>query len=363
MSKSAPSSVSTPAALGFAMPAEWDRHEATWIGWPHNRSDWPGKFPPIPWVFAEMVRHLTAGETVRILVNDRPHENRARAVLLKAGVTMSKVVFHRWPTDRGWTRDFGPVAVKHARSGEVAFVDFHFNAWAKYRNWRKDTLIARKAAASLGKRLFDARRPDDGGAFVVEGGAIDVNGRGTLLTTEECLLDERTQVRNAGLGRAGSEAALKIALGVTNVLWLGKGIAGDDTHGHVDDLCRFVDEKTVVLAQADESDTANHAALHDNRERLKDMRLESGGKIEVVELPMPRPLLFNGQRLPASYANFLIANAVVIVPTFNDPADRVALDILADLFPGRTVVGIHAVDLVLGQGTLHCLTQQQPAGR
>jgi agmatine deiminase len=344
------------------MPAEWERHEATWIGWPHNPKDWPGKFSPIPWVFGEIVRKLSPGEIVRIIVEDAAHEGKARRVLARAGVDPARVEFFRFPTDRGWTRDMGPVFVsKGGRKPEAAVVEFGFNAWAKYDNWRKDAKTHARGAKALGLPLLPARRPDGGKPFVLEGGAIDVNGRGTLLTTEECLLDPRTQVRNPGLSREGTERALRDHLGVRNVVWLGKGIEGDDTHGHVDDLCRFVNPTTVVLCEERNPSDGNHAALAENRERLSGARLEDGGRIEVVPLPMPAPLFFEGVRLPASYANFYIGNAAVIVPTFNDPNDRVALGILGELFADRPVVGIHAVDLVWGFGTLHCLTQQQPA--
>ena len=347
------STCTTPAALGFAMPAEWERHEATWLGWPHNKNDWPGKFAPIPWVFGEMAKALSTGEKVRILVNDAAHEASARRVLIKCGATMENVEFFRFPTNRGWTRDLGPIFVKKGK--ENAIVDFKFNAWAKYPDWKKDNGIAAKVAKKLNKRIFDAQH------FVLEGGAIDVNGRGTLLTTEECLLDTETQVRNPGMGRAETEAQLRALLGVKNILWLEKGIAGDDTHGHVDDLCRFVNPTTVVLCREGNESDPNHALLEENRQRLLDMRLEDGSKVQVAELPMPAPVIFDGQRLPASYANFYIGNAAVIVPTFNDPKDRIALGILSELIPDRPVIGIHAVDLVWGLGTLHCLTQQQPA--
>ena len=265
------------------------------------------------------------------------------------------------PTNRGWTRDSGPLFVRRAtgRRTETAIVHFHFNAWAKYRDWQKDRRVPETAARHLGQRLFDARagaRP-----FILEGGGIDVNGRGTLITTEECYLDATTQVRNPGLSRAGFEAALGEHLGVSNVFWLGGGVVGDDTHGHVDDICRFVNATTVVLIKEENRRDINYRPLAENWERTRDFRLEDGSRPEVVALPMPAPLFFDGGRLPASYANFYIANAAVIVPTFNDPNDRVALGILGELFRDRPVVGIHAVDLVLGFGALHCLTQQQPA--
>jgi agmatine deiminase len=351
----------TPAALGFRMPAEWERHEATWLGWPQNRSDWPGKFPAIPWVYAEMVRKIAPGEIVRILVNSKAAEARACRLLQRAGVDPGAVEFFRFPTNRGWTRDFGPIFVRREGEGhgKVAIVRFRFNGWARYPDWKKDDAVAERAARALHVPLY--RATVEGRPLVLEGGGIEVNGRGTALATEECLLDQRTQVRNPGLSRAELEAALGAYLGATNVLWLGRGIAGDDTHGHVDDLCRFVSPRAAVLCREENPRDENYRVLEENRERLEGMRLEDGSKIEMIPLPMPAPLTHEGQRLPASYANFYVANAAVLVPTFNDPSDRRALGVLAECFPDRPVVGIHAVDLVWGLGTLHCMTQQQPA--
>jgi len=351
----------TPEDLGFSMPAEWEPHEATWLGWPHHPTDWPGKLDTIRWVYGEIVRKLAPGEEVRILVDSGAEERLARRRLGMAGADLRRVRFAPHPTNRGWTRDSGPVFVRRrsGRRSETAIVHFHFNAWAKYRDWGKDRRVPETAARLLGKRLFHARagRRD----FVLEGGGIDVNGRGTLLTTEECYLSPRTQVRNPGLGRKGFEAAVRAWLGATHVFWLGRGVAGDDTHGHVDDICRFVNPTTVVLVKETRRNERNYRPLAENWERIRDLRLEDGRKPEVVALPMPAPLFHAGVRLPASYANFYVANAAVLVPTFNDPNDRLALGILGEVFPGRTIVGIHAVDLVLGYGTLHCLTQQQPA--
>jgi agmatine deiminase len=344
----------------YRMPAEWESHKATWIAWPHNITDWPGKFAPIPWVYAEIVRHIVPGEIVRIIVNSRTYQTNACRVLKRIGVDLSRVEFFRFPTDRGWTRDFGPIFIKRdPPRPDVAVARFGFTGWSRYPNWRKDCQVPERAAKALGLRMFDA--VVKGRRFVLEGGSVDVNGRGTLITTEECLLDPETQVRNPGFTREEITAVLKQYLGVTNVLWLGKGIAGDDTHGHVDDLCRFVTPFTVVLCSENNPHDANYAPLQGNWERAKDMRLEHGGKLEVVPLPMPSPLYFHGRRLPVSYANFYISNAAVMVPTFNDPHDCIALGTLRDLFPDRPVVGIHAVDLAWGLGTLHCMSQQQPA--
>lgn len=349
--------VKSPAALGYRMPAEWERHAATWLGWPHNPTDWPGKLDTIRWVYGEMVRKISPGETVRMLVNSRAEEKLARRYLAQAGADTRRVDFVVHPTNRGWTRDTGPVFVRRKRG--KAIVHFHFNAWAKYPDWQKDRRVPEAAARHLNQPLFHAQAA--GKPFVLEGGGIDVNGRGTLLTTEECYLDPKTQVRNPGLSRDGFETALRDALGVTNIFWLGGGVVGDDTHGHVDDICRFVNPTTVVLIREDNRKDINYRPLAENWDRIQDFRLEDGSRPDVVALPMPGPLFFDGERLPASYANFYIANSCVIVPTFNDPHDRVALGILGELFRDRPVVGIHCVDLVLGFGTLHCLTQQEPA--
>jgi agmatine deiminase len=347
---------STPAQLGFSMPAEWEPHAATWLGWPHNAGDWPGKFETIPWVYGEMVRKISAGENICLTVRHKKDENFACRVFKHVGVDLRKIQFVTHPTDRGWTRDTGPIFVK--RKSETAIVHFHFNGWAKYDNWRKDTKVPETAAHLLRKKLFHAEC--DSKPFVIEGGGIELNGRGTLISTEECYLHPKIQVRNPGLGKKEIETTLKNYLGVKNIFWLAKGPKGDDTHGHIDDICRFVNAKTLVLVREKESRDENYKPLAENWERIKDLRLEDGGKPEVVELPMPSPLYFDGVRLPASYANFYICNAAVIVPTFNDPNDRVALGILGGLFRDRPVVGIHAVDLVWGFGSLHCLTQQQP---
>jgi agmatine deiminase len=346
-----------PTESRYRLPAEWEPHEATWIAWPHRRDDWPGKFATIPWVYAEIVRHLHCSERVRILVNDGRAEKRARRVLLRAGVDLEQIDFFPFPTDRVWTRDYGPMFVRDG-DGRLTILDWRFNAWAKYPNWQRDDRVPLQVGETLGVSRIE---PKVGGRGVVlEGGSIDLNGQGLLLTTEECLLSP-IQQRNPGLTRADLEKLFGEYLGVRKVLWLDRGIAGDDTHGHVDDLARFVSPDTIVTVVEDDPADANYEPLQENRRRLESMTDLDGHPIKIKYLPMPSAVHFSGQRLPASYANFYIANDRVLVPTFNDPNDRKALDILADLFPGRKVVGIHAVDLVWGLGTLHCLTQQQPS--
>lgn len=336
----------------FRMPAEWEPHAGTWLAWPHRRSDWPGKFSPVKWVYGEIVRTLARFEPVNVVCRDEAQQLEAKKVLHRVGANADNVRTHLIPNDRGWLRDNGPIFVKDAAGRKVA-LDWAFTAWAKYPDWAVDDRIA---AAVAGIQGVPAVRPAVKGVRpVLEGGAIDVSGDGLLLTTEECLLST-VQHRNPTFARADYEAMFRDYLGVTQTVWLGQGIAGDDTHGHVDDIARFVAPRTVVTAVERNEADANHRPLRDNLERLKAVP-----GLTVVELPMPAPLAFAGQRLPASYANFYIANGVVIVPTFNDPADRVALGVLSDLFPGREVVGIHCVDLVWGLGTLHCMTQQEPA--
>jgi agmatine deiminase len=351
----------TPHELGFRMPAEWERHEATWLSWPHELTDWPGKFAPIPWVYAEIVRHLSRVERVRVLVNDRDAESRARSILKKNHVELDAIDFFCVPTDRGWIRDFGPIFVHRTAGntgGEVAATHWLFNAWAKYDNFKRDSVAFSIANRKLKHRTW---QPFHGPARVVlEGGSIDVNGRGTMLTTEECLLSD-VQARNPAMSREQIEDTFREYLGVTNVLWLKNGIAGDDTHGHVDDLARFVNPTTVVTVIEEDNVDINYAPLQENLTLLKGMRDQDGQRLRIEALPMPAPVCFDGQRLPASYANFYVANKIVLVPLFNDPNDRVALDVLSKLFPDREVIGIGCRDLVLGLGTIHCMTQQEPA--
>jgi len=339
------------------MPAEWAPHAATWLAWPHEASDWPGKLAAIPWVYTEIIRHLHRAEPVHLLVKDRAKESTARRALIKAGVDLGRVAFHLWRTDRVWLRDSGPTFVLDA-NGEKSLLDWQFNAWAKYPNWHDDDRIPSRIADLTGHPI---RQPTCiGRRVVLEGGSIEVNGAGLLMTTEECLLSD-VQCRNPGMTRADYEQVFADYLGVKKVMWLNRGIAGDDTHGHIDDLARFVAPRRVVTVVEANPAEENYAPLQENLERLRGMTDVDGSKLEVIPLPMPEPVVFGGQRLPASYANFYIANEMVLVPTFNDVKDRTALGILADLFPDRMVIGIHAVDLVYGLGTLHCMTQQEPA--
>lgn len=337
-------------------PAEFEPHAATWIAWPHHEPDWPGKLEPIPWVYAEIVRVLHAHERVEILCHDETVKESAERHLASHRVS-GNYRLHVVPNDRVWLRDSGPTAVI-GDDNEVTLVNWRFNAWAKYDNFERDARVAEAVARITGLHRIEPKRPDDGSRVVLEGGAIDTDGEGTLLVTEECLLSP-IQERNPGLTREGYERVFRDALGIRQTIWLGEGCVGDDTHGHVDDIARFTAPGVIVLAyEEDPADDENHRRSVDNVERLE---LASGrGAIRIVKLPYPRPVFMNGERLPASYANFYVANGVVIVPTFNDPNDRIALNILAERFPDRRVVGIHAVDLVWGLGTLHCLTQQQP---
>jgi agmatine deiminase len=332
--------------MTYRMPAEWAPHEATWIAWPHNEEDWPGRFEPIRWVYGEIVRRLSQVEKVRILVQNWDIEDEARTVLTKCGATLEAVEFFMQPTDRVWARDFGPSFV-HDEAGSVVAVKWRFNGWAKYDNHLRDDASGHAMAEFAGVEKI---APD----FVLEGGSIDVNGAGSLLTTEECLLSP-IQERNPGVDRAGVEAMLSGHLGLDRVIWLRNGIVGDDTHGHIDDLARFTSVDSAVIVTEDNPLDPNYAPLRENLALLK----ETG--LHVRTLPMPEPLWFDGVRLPASYANFYVANGLVLIPTFNDPKDRVALNTLAECFPDRQVVGINCVELVWGLGTLHCMTQQQPA--
>lgn len=363
----------------YRMPAEWEPHTATWLAWPHYKLDWPGKFEPIPWVYAEIIRYLSRNERVELIVNDAAAEKQARKTLKRAHALNDNVQFHRWPTDRVWTRDSGcafvasygesqnqnphPVFTKNVaqrmeRPPKLSAIKWCFNAWAKYPNWKRDEKIGSMMAQFA--RAGEIRPEFNGNRVVLEGGSIDVNGSGTLITTEECLLS-RQQQRNAGMKKRDYEKVFAEYLGARNVIWLDSGIVGDDTHGHVDDITRFVSPDTVVTCVDADPKSENYEALRENIRRLRDATAEDGKQLAIIDLPMPTAIYFEGRRLPASYANFYIANGVVLVPVFNDPNDRVALDIFADIFPDREIVGIYCGDLIWGFGAIHCMTQQQPA--
>lgn len=359
----------TSLIRAYRMPAEWEPHAATWLAWPHYRNDWPGKFEPIPWVYAEIIRNLARHERVELIVKNAAAEKHAKKILDRANALAKNIRFHRWPTDRVWTRDSGCTLVTaHAEAAapgrpasnppSLQAIKWRFNAWAKYSNWKFDeklgSRMAKAAHAHEIRPLFGKER------VVLEGGSIDSNGQGTLLTTEECLLSPEQQ-RNKGMGREDYEKIFHDYLGIRTTIWLGRGIVGDDTHGHVDDLSRFVDPTTVVTMVDQNPKDPNYQPLRENLSRLRRAADQDGKPLRVVELPMPAPVVFEGRRLPASYANFYIANGLVLVPVFNDPNDRVALNILCDLFPDRDVVGIYSGDLIWGFGAMHCMTQQQPA--
>lgn len=340
------------------MPAEWAPHTATWIAWPHHEPDWPGKLEPIPWVYAEIVRALHRHERVEILCHNESVRDDARAKLEAHGCNPAGYRLHVAPNDRVWLRDSGPTGI-HDANGHVILANWRFNAWAKYDNYANDEEVGAVVESITGLARIEPQRPDGGGRAVIEGGAIEVNGAGLMLVTEECLLS-KVQERNPGLTREGYETLFRQYLGIEHTIWLGEGCVGDDTHGHIDDIARFIDEETVVLAYEEDPADDNHERSVDNARRLDRF---DGGRLRVLRLPYPRAVIMDGQRLPASYANFYVANGCVLVPTFNDRNDRVALNILGECFPDRDVVGIHAVDLVWGLGTLHCLTQQEPAPR
>jgi agmatine deiminase len=361
----------SPSGLGYRMPAEWEPQRATWLAWPHNRSDWPGKFAPIPYVYAEIVRHLARFTRVELIVKDARAEAEARKILTHANVLQKNALsvlneaigFHQWPTNRGWLRDSGPIFVKD-KAGRVAITDWKFNAWAKYKNWKLDNAIPEKIAEVRGCKSFAATVGADGNLrqMVLEGGSIDVNGQGLLLTTEECLLSP-VQQRNVGMSREKIEAALGSMLGVEKVMWLERGIVGDDTHGHVDDIARFVGPRTVLAATESDVADENYLILKENFKRLRKMTDVAGKALEVIPLPMPAAVMFKGQRLPASYANFYIANRTVLVPTFDDANDLKALNIIQQALPRHQIVPIYCGDLIWGLGAIHCMTQQEPAAK
>jgi agmatine deiminase len=414
---------SLPASLGYRMPAEWEPHTATWLAWPHYHGDWPGKFEPIPWVYAEIIRSLAKHERVELIVNNSSATRQACRLLERANAFSTNIRFHRWPTNRIWLRDSGCIFVTSEKAPTLAAKDaarmghpslslrdhrggheregheftravdslqkkkalaaegslavkFRFNAWAKYSNWHFDdkigSLMANVAIPTLRKprsvgqphrgtgHPYEIQPLSGGKRIVLEGGSIDVNGSGTILTTEECLLS-KVQQRNPHMTRVHYEKAFADYLGAPHTIWLGRGIVGDDTHGHVDDLTRFVDRNTVVTVVEPNTKDANHAPLRANLRRLQTARDQDGKQLTIVEMPMPQPVVFDKRRLPASYANFYIANGIVLAPVFNRPNDRIALDTLAQLFPNREIVPIYSGDFIWGLGAMHCMTQQQPA--
>jgi agmatine deiminase len=376
-------------AGAWRMPAEWAPHESTWLAWPHFRGDWPGKFDPIPWVYAEIIRNLTRYERVDLIVTNVEAEKRVWKTLKLANALNKNLRFHRWPTNRVWTRDSGCTFVTRggtdespgqggASSGPLVIgeadvtdsphqnldglhaIKWRFNAWAKYPNYRHDEKIGSLMARA--GRAHEIRAQHRDTRVVLEGGSIDVNGEGVLITTEECLLS-KIQQRNPGFGREDYESIFSSYLGIRKVIWLGQGIEGDDTHGHVDDITRFVAPNTIITMVEQNPRDKNHTPLRENLRRLKSATDHDGKSFQIVELPMPAPVVFEGRRLPASYGNFYIANGAVLVPVFNDPNDRIALNTLAELFPDREVVPIYSGDLIWGFGALHCMTQQQPRVR
>jgi len=344
------------------MPAEWQPHRATWIAWPHHEPDWPGKLGPIPWVYAEIARVIADHEPLEVLCHTEEVRESATVALEAHGVRRDRCRLHLVPTDRVWLRDSAPSGVVEA-DGRVTLVNWAFNAWAKYPNWQRDAEIGKAIGCITALPVVQPHRADTGERIVLEGGGIEVNGQGLILVTEEWLLSD-VQVRNPGLGRADYEKIFAEWLGAERTIWLGEGCVGDDTHGHIDDIARFVSADTIVLAVEEDPADENHVRSMDNVRRLEAAsNSPTIGPLRIVRLPFPRPVVMNGERLPASYANFYITNGAVLVPTFNDRKDRVALNILAELMPRHHVIGIHAVDLVWGLGTLHCLTQQEPQSR
>ena len=342
----------SPRELGYRMPAEWEPHRATWLAWPHNRGAWADQLGPIQEIWVQMVRALSPHEMVCLLIDDAHAIEEARVRLTRAAANLDNVSFIKIPTVDVWLRDYGPTfVVKREGDRRLAFNDWIFNGWGgKYESYRADDSVAKALAPLLGARVFEH-------PVVLEGGAIEVNGQGACLTTEQCLLNPN---RNPYLSRAEIEEFLKDSLAVDQVVWLGEGIAGDDTDGHIDDIARFVDPTTVVYALERDSHDPNYRPLQENYERLQGAKDQNGEKFTIVPLPMPGPVAYEGARLPASYANFYIANGVVLAPVYDHPNDRAALGILGELFPDRVVIGIPCASLVTGRGAIHCVTQQEP---
>lgn len=341
----------TPKAKGFRFPAEWHPHRATWLSWPHNIHSWPGKIETIYKPYCEFIKAVAEGELVCINVASTAMELEARKYLLEVGTDLSKIEFYLHPTNDAWCRDHGPAFVMNGR--EKAIINWGYNAWGeKYPPYDLDNKIPGLIAEKLGLEVYTP-------GIVMEGGSVDFNNQGVLLTTTACLLNEN---RNPHLSQSEIETYLRDYYGVNDIWWIGDGIAGDDTDGHVDDITRFVNDHTVVTVIEPNEADENHQPLQENLEQLKTFQLPDGKPLNVVELPMPRPVIYEGQRLPASYANFYIANKYVVVPTYRDPKkDPLALEILQELFSDRQVIGIDSTDIVWGLGSFHCLSQQEPA--
>tara|TARA_R100001369_G_scaffold21491_1_gene39059 strand:+ start:15185 stop:16213 length:1029 start_codon:yes stop_codon:yes gene_type:complete len=338
-------------------PAEWEKQQGILLCFPHNGKDWPGKYGAIQWAFVEFIKKVATFEQVFLIVDSTHHREKVIEMLEMATVNLKKVTFIIQKTNRSWMRDSGPIIVKNGKNREA--LNFNFNGWAKYSNYKLDRKVPKAISEILEVPLTQVVYK--GKPVVLEGGALEVNGKGTLITSEECLLHPKVQVRNANFTKTDYEAIFKEYLGITNTIWVGDGIIGDDTHGHIDDLCRFADSETIVTVVESDPKHKNYKALQDNLKRLQKATLENGKAPKIVTLPMPKDIVFEDLVLPASYANFLILNNCVLVPTFNDPADRIALNTLASCFPDREVIGISAIDLIWGFGTLHCLSQQIPA--
>ncbi len=339
------------------IPAEWEKHEFTLLSFPHDGKDWPGKYPAIKWVYIEIIKKIGPYEPVLLLVRSEKLKDNVAAMLQQAHVDRRKVSFIIKDTNRSWMRDSGPVIIKENEKRRVA-LNFSFNGWAKYPNYKKDRSVPAAVASHLKIPILPVIYNKK--QVVIEGGAIDSNGCGTLLTTEECLLDKKKQVRNPGFNKKDYENIFREYMGISTIIWLGEGIEGDDTHGHVDDICRFVNRNTVIAARETNSRDKNYNKLEENIERLQSGRLENGEKLNIIPVPMPGRIDFEDLRLPASYVNFLILNGAVLVPVFNDTNDYKAIGIIKDLFPDYDVIGINAIDLVWGLGTLHCLSHEIP---
>jgi agmatine deiminase len=341
----------TPHQLGYYFPAEFAPHEATWLSWPHKEASWPGKIETIYPVYAEFIKCVAEGEKVRINVRDEAMKAQALGFIDKAGADLTQIEFFFHPTNDAWCRDHGPAFLLHKTDPKKAIVDWDYNAWGgKYPPHDLDDVIPTRIAEHFKLPVFHP-------GIVMEGGSVEFNGQGTVLTTTSCLLNPN---RNPHLNQKQIEEYLHRYYGVEQVLWLGDGIVGDDTDGHIDDLTRFVNANTVVTVVETNASDENYAPLQENLEMLRKLRLLNGQPLNIVELPMPAPVVYEEMRLPASYANFYIANKYVVVPTFRDAHDDRALQILQTCFPDRKVIGLDSWDIIWGLGSFHCLSQQEP---